>query len=129
MPFRSHKPGLVGTAALAALLAMAACGDPAGPADETPPGAPKRVGSVSFGQTALRLSSLGEIRVAVTILDRAGQPVIDTITPSITTTGPFFGMMESGEPPWFRILRITTSGPGTGKVTLTADGVSASVDV
>jgi hypothetical protein len=89
--------------------------------------------SLRFTNTAVaaRITGPGSVRIGVKAYYskyHPGQGQIDTTSIAVNTTGPFTAEWELGYV-GFRALRVTASGPGTGTITISYAGNSASLEI
>src|SRR5258708_40336505 len=97
------------------LLGLVGCSGPA-----TSP-APHRVGSIAIS-VPTEITGPGVVRAGVDIRSIYNDLFIDTVSTTVTTTGPLTATWEVHGPAWYRALRIVASGPGSRTVTVSADG-------
>lgn len=87
----------------------------------------------SVGSIELRgpteITGPGVVRLYVDVRGSGGDVVEDDIEVSVATTGPFTATMESANQPWFRVVRVTASAPGSGTVRVAARNKSATVEL
>lgn len=108
---------LTSAGAVVLLSALAAC--------EEPP--VSSIGELSInGGRAVEMTP-GTVRLNTTLLDTAGRNVPEALVPTVETTGPFTAGWNAGRPS--RILGVTATGPGTGTVSMTLDGRTATISV
>jgi len=104
----------------AGLATVVGCSEPAT--------APHRVSSIAItGPT--EITGPGVVRASVAIKSVDSTVLNDTISTTVTTTGPFTSTWESSPQTGRRVLLIVASAPGSGSVTVSADGQKASITI
>jgi hypothetical protein len=110
----------------AVLATVVGCG---GEPPTQPGTTPPRVVSIAI-TSPTEITGPGVVRAFVDIRDTSGHFLDDTISTTVTTTGPLTASWETGyHNNWFRVLSITASGPGTGSVTVSAGGKTGSIAI
>jgi hypothetical protein len=131
-PFRPTSPNnsshcTWAVRAVAAVILLGACHDgPVGP--KSGPGS--NVTGIVIQTPPITMTGPGvaRARVVISLNPPLTYPQVDTTRATISATGPFTATWEIGPVDW-RALNIAASGPGTGSITVTAGGKSASINL